>query len=318
MSNSDEIIQLGRKFLSSEINALEQVSSRLDTTFSEAVQAILDCQGTVILAGVGKPYFVAQKISASMASTGTQSIPLHPVDALHGDMGRIKSGDVIVVLSNSGSSSETVDFVRATKGIDVTRIAITCRPESAVATECDIVLDLGPLQEACPMGVAPSTTSTAMLALGDALTLSLVELREFTIEAFAKNHPGGQLGRRLSPASTIMRGLDATATVNPTQTVLETVSQIAEKRSGAAFIVNEQRELLGVLTDGDLKRLVTSSPDALAAPVEESMTRSPKTIRKNEPVEIALDKFRTHHINILAVVDEEGTLLGHLDIQDVA
>jgi len=318
MTESDSIIELGRKVLRSEIDALEQVTSRIEKTFSQAVQVMLDCKGTVILSGVGKPYFIAQKISASMASTGTPSIALHPVDALHGDIGRIRSGDVVIMLSNSGASSEMVDFARATKALDVTRVAMTCRPESAMANFCDIVLDLGELEEACPMGVAPSTTSTAMLALGDALTLTLVELRGFTIDSFAKNHPGGNLGRRLSPVSTIMRGLNGTAIVTAEQTILETLGVIAEKRCGAAFVVDAEGKLVGIFTDGDVRRLLTGQPQALSEAIKHSMTQEPKRIGPDESVEVALDKLRTGQINCLAVTDAKGLLVGHLDIQDVA
>ena len=292
--------------------------SRIDSTFVKVVEAILECQGTVILSGVGKPYFIAQKISASMASTGTSSIALHPVDALHGDMGRIRPGDIVIVLSNSGASSEMVDFTRATHGLDVIRIAVTCRPDSTMAQLCDLVLDLGELKEACPMGVAPSTTSTAMLALGDALTLSLVELRGFTIDSFARNHPGGSLGRRLRPVATIMRGLDKTATVRAGRTIVDTLALIAEKRAGAAFVVNEANILQGVFTDGDVRRLLSGNNPTIDGSIENFMTTNAKTIGPNEPAEVALDKFRNGQINCLAVVDIEGRLLGHLDIQDVA
>jgi arabinose-5-phosphate isomerase len=318
MTKSDSIIELGRKVLRSEIDALEQVSSRIDSTFVKAVQAMLDCRGTVILSGVGKPYFIAQKISASMASTGTPSIALHPVDALHGDMGRIRPGDVVIVLSNSGASSEMVDFTRATHALDVTRIAITCRPESTMANLCELVLDLGELKEACPMGVAPSTTSTAMLALGDALTLTLVELRGFTIDSFARNHPGGSLGRRLRPVASIMRGLDKTAMVTAGQTILDTLGVIAEKRCGAAFVVNDAGILQGIFTDGDVRRLLSGKAQAVDGYIEFSMTTSPKSIGPNESAEVALDILRSCQVNCLAVVDAEGVLVGHLDIQDIA
>ena len=318
MASSEEIIKIGHKILDSEISALEQIRSRVGHSFVEVVHAILNCKGTVVLSGVGKPYFIAQKISASMASTGTPSIALHPVDALHGDMGRIRPGDVVIVLSNSGASLEMVDFTRATKALDVTRIGITCRPSSAMAGLCDLVLDLGELEEACPMGVAPSTTSTAMLALGDALTLTLVELRGFTIDSFARNHPGGSLGKRLSPAVAMMRGLDATAVVQPEQTVLETWGIIAEKRSGAAFIVDDGGKLLGIFTDGDVRRLLAANSDSLTESIEHSMTKNPKSIESGESVEIALDQLRTGQINCLAVVNDDGVLVGHLDIQDIA
>lgn len=318
MANSNSIIELGVKFLRSEVQALEQLTERIHDSFSDAINAMLKCQGTVVLSGVGKPYFVAQKISASMASTGTRSIALHPVDALHGDMGRISSGDVVIALSNSGASREMVEFVQATRGLDVTLVAMTCRPKSAMADLCDIVLDLGPLEEACPMGVAPSTTSTAMLALGDALTLTLVELRGFTIDSFARNHPGGSLGKRLRSVSGLMRSLARSATVGPHHSVLETLGIIAEKRCGAAFVVNESGELLGVFTDGDVKRLLTAQERNLSGAIEHSMTRGPKTISGDQTAEVALDMLRAHQINCLAVVDCANIFLGHLDIQDVA
>ena len=318
MSNDESALSLGRKFLRSEISALEKVCDGLDESFSAAVQTILKSTGTVILSGVGKSYFIAQKISSSMASTGTRSISLHPVDALHGDMGRIHSGDVVIVLSNSGASSEVIEFVRAIQSLDVTSVAITCRADSAVASLCDMVIDLGPLDEACPMGVAPSTTTTAMLAVGDAITLSLVDLRGFTIDSFARNHPGGSLGKRLRPVASSMRSLDSTASVRAEQTVLETLALIAEKRGGAAFIVDTDGHLLGIFTDGDVKRVLMTGAQDLSRPIEDFMTSGAKSVLPTDSVEVALDKMRSHHINCLAVVDGEGVLLGHLDIQDVA
>ena len=168
------------------------------------------------------------------------------------------------------------------------------------------------------MGVAPSTTSTAMLALGDALTLTLVELRGFTIDSFARNHPGGSLGKRLSPVTTMMRGLESTAVVGPEQTTLETLGVIAEKRCGAAFIVDGAGKLLGIFTDGDVRRLLTANSVALTDPIAQSMNDKPKSIEGFESVEIALDQIRTCQVNCLAVVDAAGTLVGHLDIQDIA
>ena len=318
MNNDDSVLALGRKFLRSEITALEKVSDGLGASFAGVVQTILGSKGTVILSGVGKSYFIAQKISSSMASTGTASITIHPVDALHGDMGRIRSGDVVIVLSNSGASSEVVEFVRAIQDLDVTSVAITCRADSAVAKLCDLVIDLGPLDEACPMGVAPSTTTTAMLAVGDALTLTLVDLRGFTIDSFARNHPGGSLGKRLRSVASCMRSMELTAVVRPDQSVLETLALIAEKRGGAAFVADEDGGVLGVFTDGDVKRtLMTGAPD-LSRPIQDFMKTNAKSVLQSDSVEVALDKMRSYHINCLAVVDPNGVLVGHLDIQDVA
>jgi arabinose-5-phosphate isomerase len=318
MHENNATIELGQQFLKAEIEALQQVTQRLDSSFSEAVRVIRECEGTVILSGVGKSYFIAQKISASLASTGTPSIALHPVDALHGDMGRIRAGDVVINLSNSGSSSEVVEFSRATRELDVIRIAVTCRAESPVAMLSNIVLDMGPLEEACPMGVAPSTTSTAMLALGDALTLTVMTQRGFSIESFAKNHPGGALGRRLRSIGNACRPLSETVVVNPTDSILETLRLIALKRCGAAFVVDDQTRLLGVFTDGDVRRMASNDATRFADQIGDHMTTTPKTVYTTDSVQLALDSLRAHQVNSLAVIDHDNVILGHIDIQDIA
>lgn len=318
MHENNATIELGQQFLKAEIEALQQVTQRLDSSFSEAVRVIRECEGTVILSGVGKSYFIAQKISASLASTGTPSIALHPVDALHGDMGRIRAGDVVINLSNSGSSSEVVEFTRATRELDVIRIAVTCRAESPVAMLSNIVLDMGPLEEACPMGVAPSTTSTAMLALGDALTLTVMTQRGFSIESFAKNHPGGALGRRLRSIGNACRPLSETVVVNPTDSILETLRLIALKRCGAAFVVDDQKRLLGVFTDGDVRRMASNDATRFADQIGDHMTTTPKTVYTTDSVQLALDSLRAHQVNSLAVIDHDNVILGHIDIQDIA
>jgi arabinose-5-phosphate isomerase len=318
MHENNATIELGQQFLKAEIEALQQVTQRLDSSFSEAVRVIRECEGTVILSGVGKSYFIAQKISASLASTGTPSIALHPVDALHGDMGRIRAGDVVINLSNSGSSSEVVEFTRATRELDVIRIAVTCRAESPVAMLSNIVLDMGPLEEACPMGVAPSTTSTAMLALGDALTLTVMTQRGFSIESFAKNHPGGALGRRLRSIGNACRPLSETVVVNPTESILETLRLIALKRCGAAFVVDDQARLLGVFTDGDVRRMASNDATRFADQIGDHMTTPPKTVYTTDSVQLALDSLRAHQVNSLAVIDHDNVILGHIDIQDIA
>ena len=318
MHENNATIELGRQFLKAEIEALQQVTGRLDSSFADAVRVIRECEGTVILSGVGKSYFIAQKISASLASTGTPSIALHPVDALHGDMGRIRAGDVVINLSNSGSSSEVVEFTRATRELDVIRIAVTCRAESPLAMLSNIVLDMGPLEEACPMGVAPSTTSTAMLALGDALTLTVMTQRGFSIESFAKNHPGGALGRRLRSVGNACRPLSETVLVNPTDSILETLRLIALKRSGAAFVVDNKTRLLGVFTDGDVRRMASNDATQFGDQIGDHMTTTPKTVYTTDSVQLALDSLRAHQVNSLAVIDHDNVVLGHIDIQDIA
>jgi arabinose-5-phosphate isomerase len=317
-NQDQQVLTLGRNVLRSEIEALDRVCHRLGDGFSAAVSAIQGCRGNVVLTGVGKPFFIAQKISASMASTGTPSIAIHPVDALHGDLGRIQEGDVVIALSNSGASKEIVEFVRAIRHVQVTRIAITALSSNLLGRLADIVIELGTLEEACPMGMAPSTTSTAMLAVGDALTLTLLQLSDFRVDEFARLHPGGSLGRRLRPVELAMRGLDATAVVHPGASVLETLNIISSKRAGAACIADEQGILIGLFTDGDLRRVLANSPDSLNDEITVHMTRSPKTIAVGENVDTAIEILRKHQIDDLPVIDETGRLVGHLDIQDIA
>jgi len=311
-------VAVGQQVIRAEICALEQIQKRLGPAFEKAVRLILNCRGNVVLSGLGKPLFIAQKISASMASTGTPSITVHPVDALHGDMGRVRDGDVVIALSNSGTTAEIVDFVRAVPQADVKRIAITCNGQSRLAQLCDVVLDLGPIEEASPMGVAPTTTSMAMLAVGDALTLTVAQLRGFTLEAFARLHPAGALGRRFLAVEAAMRPLCATAAVGPEQSVFDVLKAITGKRSGAACVVEPDGRLLGIFTDGDLRRLLTDNHSSLSDPIRMHMIASPKRVTRGTSVENALALLRAHQIDELPVVDEEGLLIGHLDIQDLA
>jgi arabinose-5-phosphate isomerase len=315
---SADPVAIGRQVIGAEISALLQAQKRLGPAFAKAVRLVLNCRGNVVLSGIGKPLFIAQKISASLASTGTPSIAAHPVDALHGDLGRVRDGDVIIALSNSGTTAEIVDFVRAIPQAEVKRIAITCNGQSRLAQLCDVVLDLGALEEASPMGVAPTTTSVAMLAVGDALTLAVAQLRGFTLEAFAKLHPAGALGRRFLAVEAAMRPLAMTAAVRSEQSVLDVLQEITRKRSGAACVVDEHGLLVGIFTDGDLRRLLTSNHSSLSDPIRAHMIGSPKRVARGTSVENALALLRAHHIDELPVVDEDGVLLGHLDIQDLA
>ena len=292
--------------------------ARLDDRFASLVLAIFESKGNVVVSGVGKPYFIAQKISASMASTGTPSIPLHPVDALHGDMGRIRDGDILLIFSNSGASPEVVSFVESTQHLDLLRVAVTCRPESQLARISDIVIDLGELKEAGNMGVAPSTTSTAMLAFGDAMTLALCDLREFSLESFAQNHPKGQLGRQLGPVGHVMRGIEKSVLVGPEVSLAEVMQKITLRRCGCALVVGAEGKLLGLFTDGDLRRSLTEGVTELSRPVGELMTNKPHSIGADVMVAEALDTMRTKRVNTIPVVDERSVVLGHLDIQDLA
>ena len=310
------MIETAVEILRSERDAINAVANNLGEAFVEAIEILRNCKGQVVLSGVGKSYLIAQKISASMASTGTPSIPLHPVDALHGDLGRVRSGDAVIILSNSGSSDEILEFTRSVRRLDVATLVMTCRRDSPLANVADVILDIGTLDEACPLGVAPSTTTTAMLALGDALTLTLSKAKGFTLEGFASNHPNGSLGKKLRPVTELARPLDATATVLKNATVLDALNAITNKKTGAAFIVDETGHLTGVFTDGDLRRLLQKDATQLHQEIYQFMTASPKTLLAHQTVAEGMYALRQHKINSLPVIDNNSILLGYLDIQD--
>ena len=310
------MIETAVEILRSERDAIDAVANNLGEAFVEAIEILRNCKGQVVLSGVGKSYLIAQKISASMASTGTPSIPLHPVDALHGDLGRVRSGDAVIILSNSGSSDEILEFTRSVRRLDVATLVMTCRRDSPLAKVADVILDIGTLDEACPLGVAPSTTTTAMLALGDALTLTVSKANGFTLEGFASNHPNGSLGKKLRPVTELARPLDATATVLKNATVLDALNAITNKKTGAAFIVDETGHLTGVFTDGDLRRLLQQDATQLHQEIYRFMTASPKTLLAHQTVAEGMYALRKNKINSLPVIDNNSILLGYLDIQD--
>lgn len=310
------IISTATEILRSERDAIDQLVDSLGDEFVSAIQALSQCKGQVVVSGVGKSFLVAQKISASMASTGTPSIPLHPVDALHGDLGRVQAGDIVITLSNSGASDEVLNFADALSELNVKTILMTCRRGSPLAKMSDIVLDIGDLEEACPLGVAPSTTSTAMLALGDALTLTLSKAKGFTLENFASNHPRGALGRKVFPVTKLARPLSETATVSESDSVLEVLSRITQLNTGAAFILADDGTLLGVFTDGDLRRLLQDKPQSLEEPVSLFMSGKPKTISSSQTIEEGVQSLRKYRINALPIIDPQNKLVGYLDIQD--
>lgn len=311
-------VELSKDVPAHKTAALQALHDGVGASFAATVDATRRCKGNVVLTGIGKSYPIAQKISALMASTGTPSTTLHPVDALPADLRRVRNGDVLIMLSNSGSAEETVSFARTTLKFDVTRIAVTGQPASPLAQLCHVTLNIGLLEEACPLGVAPSSTSTAMLALGDALTLVLFQVNGFSLKSFAELHPGGAIGRRLLPASSAMRPRKEVATVAPTSSVLEAIQEITARKNGAACVVNSGGTLVGMFTDGNLRRLLTKDPASLMDPIERCMSRNPRSIRSDVTAGEALHILRESQIDELPVVDHHGRLVGLIDIQDIA
>ncbi len=307
----------GREVIKQEIRALEQVAELIDAQFDKAVEAVLDCSGNVIICGVGKPWFIAQKISATLASTGTLSFPLHPADALHGDVGRVRKNDVVILLSNSGKSSEIVSLVSVLKQFEAALIAITGDKNSPLAKASDIVLNLGKIAEACPLGLAPSASSTALLALGDALALAVLKARNFSKEDYARFHPAGALGRKLMRVKDAMRPLEKTPIVSPDAKISDALFLITRLRAGAAYIIDEADKLVGIFTDGDLRRNLATQSDLLEKSIADFITRNPRVIAPDAFISEALKIMKKHRIDELPVVNKRGELLGHLDVQDL-
>ncbi|HVY62488.1 MAG TPA: KpsF/GutQ family sugar-phosphate isomerase, partial [Planctomycetota bacterium] len=284
----------------------------------EAARLVLECKGRTILSGMGKPGLIGQKISATLASTGTPSYSLHPAEALHGDLGRIVKEDVILILSNSGETEEIVRLIPHVKKIGAKIIGMTGRKDSTLARHSDILLDMGDVEEACPLGLAPTTSTSVMLALGDALALAVQRGRNFTLEEYATNHPGGSLGRRFLRVEEIMRKESRLARIPASRTVKEAIFAITEARSGAACVVDDQGRLVGVFTDGDLRRHMAREERVLEARVADMMTRNPTTITAGRLAVEAMRIMGEKKFNQLPVVDEGRRPIGTIDIQDLA
>ena len=313
-------LEYAREILAIEARAIEQVGTRLNATFSSALDMIEACDGQVVVTGVGKSGLVGQKISATMASTGTPSIYLHSAEALHGDLGRIRKQDLVLALSHSGETEEVVRLIPLLKRLGVPFIAVTCTITSRLGKEADVVLELGPVDEACPMGLAPTSSTTATIAIGDALALAASRRKRFSREDYALFHRGGALGRKLLRVEEIMRTGDLLPTVAPDLSVREAltrVSGIGARRAGAALVVDPEGRLLGIFTDGDLRRQVQGGLDFLDGPVGDVMTVSPKTIDTRMLVAEAQKLMKAHLIDEVPVLDQEGCPVGMLDVQDL-
>jgi arabinose-5-phosphate isomerase len=319
---SSPLRQFAQQVLETESDAVRQVALQLDEAFDRAVRLILDCPGAVLTSGIGKAGHIARKLSASFSSTGTPSHFLNPAEALHGDVGSVRKGDIVVVLSYSGESDEILRMLSVVKKLGTPVLAITSTTGSSLARFADVVLKVGKIEEACPLGLAPSATTTAMAALGDALFLAVMKSRAFTAEEFALYHPGGQLGRKLirvKEAMTFRIGENlpvASDRLNVGQ-VLHEVSSI-KRRSGAVILVDETGRISGIFSDGDLRRALTDDDgSALQKPIRDLMTRNPKRIRGDQLASEAIALMRPFRIDELPVVDDGDKPIGMIDIQDL-
>ncbi|WP_145194013.1 KpsF/GutQ family sugar-phosphate isomerase [Planctomycetes bacterium Poly30] len=288
--------------------------------FDRAVLTVLKCAGQVVVTGMGKAGLVGQKVSATLASTGTPSFFLHPAEALHGDLGRVRSGDVVLALSNSGETSEVNHVMAAVKKLGVQVIGVTGGPESTLGQHSDVLLDIGRVDEACPMKLAPTASTTVMLALGDALAMAILEERGFGPRDYARFHPAGSLGRRLLRVDEVMRQGDALPLVPSGITVADALIQTRKTkgRPGASLVVDENGALAGIFTDGDLRRLLEGgSFERLNQPIDDFMARTPKVL---SPDDLAVDAhrlLRENRIDMAPVVDAARRPVGLIDVQDL-
>ena len=309
--------ETARKVLQIEADAIREMASRVDEAFDRALDVLLACTGRVVVTGLGKSGIVAQKVSATLASTGTPSLFLHPVEALHGDLGRIVRGDCVLALSSSGQTAELLALVPAIKRLGAPLIALT-RPRSPLAATADVVLDVSIREEACPLGLAPTASTTAALAMGDALAMALLERRGFTVDDFAVLHPGGEIGKKLVRIEDVMHPGDQVPRVVPTTPMREVLFEMTRKRLGMTTVVDGGGRLLGLISDGDLRRQMVQHGDGLLdRTAEECMTRGPLTIGRAQLATAALALMEQRKITSLPVVDDAGVVEGVVHLHDL-
>lgn len=307
-----------RQVIRIERDALQALTHRLGKDFDAACRLILSSKGRTVLTGMGKPGFIAQKISATLSSTGTPSLFLHPAEAVHGDLGRLTREDVLVALSNSGRTEEVVKLLPLVKKIGARLIALTGDTASPLARHADVTLNVSVRKEACPLNLAPTASTTAMLAMGDALAVALLELRGFRAEDFAFYHPGGSLGKKLLlKVADIMRTGKANPVVPASMKIEQVLYRITQARAGSATVVDARGRLAGIFTDGDLRRHLRSEAALLGAPVRQAMTVRPVTITPERLAAEALEVLRSRRIDELPVIDGRGRPVGLIDVQDL-
>ncbi len=308
-------IEKAREVIDAEITALAVLKEHIDESFLAALDAMLGCEGRVIVSGMGKAGLIGQKIAATMASTGTPSFFMHPAEALHGDLGMIKKMDVCLFISNSGESEEITRLLPHVRRIGCRVIGITGNIRSTMAAHCEIVLFLGDISEACPFNLAPTATTTAILALGDALAVCLMQRRNFRIEDYAAVHPAGALGRRVAPIESVMRLGEAVAKVRPDQTVKETLFAMTASRAGSAAVIDSEGKLEGIFCDGDLRRGLEKDPAFLDRAVGDVMIRNCRRVPKGTLAGEVLAMMRELRIADIPVLDDDGIVVGMADLK---
>jgi arabinose-5-phosphate isomerase len=318
LSLNRKITETGKLILEQEAEAIHLIAERLDEHFARAVEILALCSGKIIISGMGKSGHIGQKIAATMASTGSTALFLHPADAAHGDLGIVSRNDVVICLSKSGTTDELNFIIPALREIGVTIIAMTGNPRSFLALNADIMLDTGITKEACPYDLAPTTSTTAMLAMGDALAICLMQQKNFTQRDFALTHPKGSLGRRLTvKVTSVMAKESAVPVVQESAPVTDLILEMTSKRYGVSAVVNEEGRLTGIFTDGDLRRLVQNGKEFLTLTAGTVMTANPKTVTTSTLAKECFDILETYRITQLMVCDHEHRPVGIVHIHDL-
>lgn len=311
-------LETGKRVLEIEARAIQEMIGRLNHHFEHAVETILACRGRLVVAGMGKSGLIGQKISATFSSTGTPSFFLHPAEALHGDLGRLVPNDVLMALSYSGETEELLRLLDTVKRLAIPLIVLTGKPDSTLGQAGDVAIDVSISEEACPLGLAPTASTTAMLAVGDALAMALLERRGFKEEDYAALHPGGGLGVRLRRVENVMHTGDEIPMVRPETTLPDVIYEISKKGLGHSAVVEGDGRLIGVISDGDLRRFFQrEGSHALERSASQVMTGSPVTIGRRELATRALNVMESKRITSLMVVDGEGRLEGVVHIHDL-
>lgn len=314
----EDIITIARDVLVTEAKGIEEQIDKIGDDFVKAIGILKESRGKVILTGMGKSGIICRKIVSTFASTGTPSFFLHPAEAIHGDLGMVMSEDVLVALSNSGETEEILSILPALKRMGVKIIGLVGNSDSTLSRHADVVLNVGVTQEACPMGMAPTTSTTAALAIGDAMAVVLLREKGFSVNDFAVLHPGGVLGRRLKLVSDLMSTGDDIPVTRPDTSLIDTLYEISSKRLGVTGVIDERGKLIGVITDGDLRRAMEKKIDIYRATAKDIMTKNPKRIRENELAPKALSIMEQNKITSLFVFDDRGDeLVGVIHIHDL-
>jgi arabinose-5-phosphate isomerase len=315
-----DCLEYARQIIRTEAAALEQVSRRLGAAFVETIQLFASCRGRIAITGTGKSADIGQKIAGTLNSTGTRAYVLDATRAMHGDLGTVHPEDIVLILSHSGESEEIIRLLGPLHDLARAVVGLTSNPQSTLARRADVAVVIGPLEEACPLGLAPSTSTTAMIAVGDALAFVLSRMRDFSHEDFARFHPAGSLGRQLLKVEGIMRrGRELRfASINDTVRDVFARARLEGRRTGAVMLTDDSSRLAGIFTDSDLARLFEERNDgALDRPIREVMTAEPRTILRSARVLDAIEILRRHKISELPVIDEAGQPIGLIDITDL-